>query len=121
MKFLVDNSLSPIVSDGLKRAGHDSVHVRAYGLQRADDETIFERASAENRILISADTNFGTILSTREQNKPSVVLFRRALERHPQEQISLLLANLSDIQEYLERGSVVVFEETRIRIRSLPI
>lgn len=121
MKFLVDNSLSPLVSDGLKKAGYDSVHIREYGLQNADDETIFKHAASEDRILISSDTDFGTILSTREQNKPSVILFRRASGRHPQKQISLLLANLSDIKEHLEKGCIAVFEEVRIRIRSLPI
>jgi hypothetical protein len=33
----------------------------------------------------------------------------------------MILANLSAIAEALERGAVVVFEETRIRVRRLPI
>ena len=36
-------------------------------------------------------------------------------------EINLLLANLSVIQPSLEEGSIVVFEQNRIRIRSLPI
>jgi predicted nuclease of predicted toxin-antitoxin system len=51
MKFLVDNALSPLVAEGLKRAGHDAVHIRDYGLQKAQDEKIFSLAETEKRIL----------------------------------------------------------------------
>ena len=52
MKFLIDNALSPMVSDGLRRAGYDSVHVRDYGMQKASDADILERALNENRIIV---------------------------------------------------------------------
>ena len=55
MKLLVDMMLSTRVVEELRNAGHDAVHVREYGLQRALDEEILARAALEQRTLISAD------------------------------------------------------------------
>ena len=121
MKFLVDNQLSPRVAQGLRAAGYDAVHVRDYALQVAQDPIVFECAAAEERVIVSADTDFSRIVAQRQSTLPSVILLRWPMLRQAEAQVAVLLANLPGIVRDLERGSIVVIEETRVRVRSLPI
>lgn len=121
MKFLVDNALSFRVALLLSEAGHDAIHVRTYELSAAKDEVILERALQEDRVIVSADTDFGTILAQIQTNKPSFILLRWAGLRYPSDQTRIIIANLPNITHDLLMGAVVVIEPLRVRIRSLPI
>ena len=121
MKFLVDNALSPRLAEGLRAAGHDALHVRELGLQSASDKALFELASREMRILVSEDTDFGTLLVLWESAKPSVILFRRMPNRAAAGLLRVLLANLGAVESDLTAGAIVIFDASRIRVRRLPI
>lgn len=121
MNFLVDNPLSPRVADGLRAAGHDAVHVLDYHMHAATDEAIFERAATESRVVVSSDTDFGTLLSLRQATAPSVILFRGSSPKRADEQVASVLASLPSIEVALQRGAIVVLERHRLRLRELPI
>lgn len=121
MRILVDNALSPLVATGLRKVGHDAVHVRDYGLQAASDRTVLARAATEDRILITADSDFALLLAEQGLKSPSIVLFRGAVTRKPDRQIELLLTLLPNLEKDLASGSIVVIEQTRIRVRRLPL
>ena len=120
MRFLIDNSVSPRLAQMLTDAGHDAIHIREVDSPSQKDEVIFDRAAADDRILIAMDTDFGTLLAMRHSVLPSVVIFRRR-GRSALELFTLLTANLPAIGSDLRSGAVVVFEDTRIRVRRLPI
>ena len=121
MKFLIDNNLSPLLADALKAAGHDAVHLRDLGMQAAADHVVLEHARADERILVSADTDFGGLLARSGASTPSVILIRRLAGRRAAEQAAIILANLGQVAEDVTAGAIVVLHEDSLRVRRLPM
>ena len=121
MRFLIDASLSPQLVKTLNRAGHDALHVGDVLSLDAPDDTVFDTALDQQRVLVTADTDFGEILARRQATSPSVVLFRTPTGRRPSDLANLLVSHLPDIAEDLVNGAIAVFQETRLRVRSLPL
>jgi hypothetical protein len=78
-------------------------------------------AQHERRVIVSGDTDFGTLLALRRERSPSVVLFRHGTQRRPEQQSQILLANLATIEHDLAHASIVVVEPDRMRARALPL
>ena len=120
MRFLIDNALSPRLADLLLAAGYDAVHVRAYGMQAATDEEILARALDEDRIVVSADSDFSAILAAQEAERPSFILFRETNLLAARGYIDMLLPALPMLEPELLAGCVAVFRNSRLRVRKLP-
>ena len=93
----------------------------AYQLQAAPDEIVLQRARDEQRVLISADTDFGALLARQHLEQPSVLLLRRAMPRRAADQAQLILANLPAVEVDLVAGGVVIVSDQRLRVRRLPL
>jgi predicted nuclease of predicted toxin-antitoxin system len=105
----------------LRTAGHDVSHVREVGLQAAADQVVLAAAEAEQRVVVSADTDFGTLLSRSGAKLPSVLLIRRLVGRRAAEQAATILANLPAVADDLEAGAIIVLTDEWVRIRRLPM
>lgn len=121
MRFLVDQNLSPRLATVLTEQGHDAVHTSDLGLDVAPDETVLERARADDRVLVSADSDFGTILASTRAVRPSVLYIRRVQGRRVEQLAALIADSLTVTDAALQDGSIVVLGEGTARIRRLPI
>jgi len=121
MRPLLDANLSPRVAEALRDAGFDAVHVADLGLLTATDDEIFDRAAADGLVVVTADSDFGALLAVRRTKSPSVVHLRHVAELVAEVPTDLLVANLPQIAEDLDRGAIVSLSPTRLAVRDLPI
>jgi predicted nuclease of predicted toxin-antitoxin system len=121
VRFLVDVNLSPRLVDRLQALGHDAAHVAALGLLLDPDEMILDLARVEDRVVITADSDFGTILASTRVTKPSVLYLRGTTGRRVEPVVARIAEALLLVESHLLDGSLVVLEPSVVRIRSLPI
>lgn len=120
MRFLLDMGVDLRVAEWLRNGGHDALHLREQGLQRLADNQIFLKARSEGRIVITFDLDFGEIAALSSERQPSVILFRLRNTRTPHV-VERLAAVLSRAATELEKGAVVIVEEARWRVRTMPV
>jgi len=121
VRFLVDANMSPRVAELLRSNGHEAVAVREIGLADASDDEILDRAASDERIVVSHDTDFGTLLAFRSLSQPSFILIRSSDPMTPTDHAALIVANLDAISADLEAGAIVVFARGHLRVRRLPV
>ena len=122
MRLLLDENL-PVSLAGLlvRIAGWDVAHVRDLGMASSPDPDVPARAARDERVLVSADTDFATLLAASGASGPSIVLLRIGAGRRPERLAGLLVANLPPLAGDLAGGAMVVTTDQRVRVRRLPI
>jgi predicted nuclease of predicted toxin-antitoxin system len=89
-------------------------------MQAAKDEEILHRALAEDRSVVSADSDFSAILAAQEAEHPSFILFRDPNLLVARDYVNMLLPALPLLEPELLSGCVAVFRNSRLRVRKLP-
>ena len=121
MKLLLDENIAPRVGELLRERGIDARHVSEYDLLGQPDDMILAVAVQEERILVTADTDFGALLALTGASRPSVLLLRGPSHRADARAAQIVLA-LQAAAQALSLGSLVVIADgTHLRIRALPI
>ena len=75
MRFLVDAQLPPALAAYLIYQGHEAHHVAELGMVSARDRDIWDRATAQNAVIVTKDEDFVTMRALRPQG-PQVVWIR---------------------------------------------
>lgn len=89
--------------------------------QDASDKEIFAYAASNEAVIVTADTDFGTLLAQAKASQPSVILMRELLSLPVAGQGRLLAANMDQIRDVLTKGAIVAFSRSEMRVRPLPI
>ncbi|MBI2472811.1 MAG: DUF5615 family PIN-like protein [Planctomycetes bacterium] len=120
MKFLADMGISHTTVRWLNNQGFDATHVRDVNMHRSLDAEILSKAKVEGQIVLTCDLDFGDLLSASGEYSPSVIILR--LENETPANVNKRLNQvLQESSDALIKGSIIVVEEGRYRVRKLPV
>jgi len=120
VKVLFDMNLSPDWVPLLVGRGWTAVHWSTVGDPRATDRTIMDWAVANGYIVFTHDLDFGIALALTHDTGPSV-LHVRGENVLPDHMGSFVIAALRQHDADLTSGPLVVVDESKCRVRALPI
>jgi predicted nuclease of predicted toxin-antitoxin system len=89
-------------------------------MQRAPDADVVAHARADSTVVLTFDLDFGDVLALGVHDKLSVIIFRLSDER-PESVNRRFAVILDDCAAVLESGALISVEDTRYRVRKLPI
>ena len=120
IKLLIDMNLSPDWVTVLKTHGWSAVHWATVGDPRASDDAIMNWAMMNEYVVVTHDLDFGAMLALSHAQGPSVLQVR-AEDILPDHLEDLVIAALRQHAGDLASGALVVVDESRSRVRVLPI
>lgn len=116
MRFKTDENLPIEVIQLMVTQGHESLSVEEQALGGAPDPEIAKVCNAENRILVTLDTDFADIRQYPPGSHPGIIVFR--ISRQDKHSIlGVTRRLLQTLSEQDPRGALWIVDERRIRVR----
>ena len=120
LRFLVDMNLSSKIVTSLQQQGWDVLRVSQVLPMDTEDSEILKFARQYNRVIITQDLDFSSLLALGGYEKPSLITFRLSVP--DSETITRkLLYLVPRIEDRLAGGCAVTVDDRRVRVRRLPI
>lgn len=120
MRWLLDQGVPRSASARLKDWSDDAIHVGDIGMAAASDSAIIERALLEDRINVTRDADFHSLIATSGAAKPTVIRIRE--EGLKGDAVAALVLRIGRrFRADLEAGCVVTYSGGNVRLRALPL
>jgi len=120
IQIVIDMNLSPDWVHELSKHGWASVHWSAIADPRATDREIMDWARSNGYVVFTHDLDFGTMLALTHASGPSVIQVR-GQDVLPDHMTPTIVAALNQHETDLAAGALVVVDESKSRVRILPI
>lgn len=120
MKIVIDMNLSPQWVAVFQNHGLTAIHWSTIGNPSAPDTEIMEWALNNAHVVFTHDLDFGAILSATQANAPSVIQVRTQ-DVTPSHLEPFVITALQQYEDSLDAGALIVIDESKLRVRLLPI
>ena len=120
MKILLDANLSPAWVETLAASGFYAIHWSTIGAGDAPDFEIMAFARENNFTILTRDLDFGKMLASNRQDRPSVVQIR-VKQASPRLIGPQVIEALHSMKAEVKAGALITIDLKRARLRILPI
>ena len=117
LQFIIDANIRLSVGKYLEQHNYNVLFLAGTENHALTDEQILQLAIAENRIIVTNDTDFGNLIFIDGHQAPGVILFRLKTET--------ATSYIKKLESLLQRnnkitGYFIVISDHLLRIRQLP-
>jgi len=120
LEFLANMNISPLTVKDLRMLGWNIVRIPEIMDSKSKDIDILTYAREHNKVVITQDLDFSSLLALGGYEKPSVINLRFENAK-PDFITNRIIEIIKELERELDKGIVVSVDEISARYRNLPI